>query len=33
MKMLSVDIGESKVSVFMEKNADVDGVYEKLQEL
>jgi predicted regulator of Ras-like GTPase activity (Roadblock/LC7/MglB family) len=32
MKMLSVDIGESRVSVFMEKNADADGVYEKLQE-
>jgi predicted regulator of Ras-like GTPase activity (Roadblock/LC7/MglB family) len=32
MKMLSMHIGESKVSVFMEKNADVDGVCEKLQE-
>ena len=32
MKMLSLDIGESRVSVFMEKNADADGVYEKLQE-
>jgi predicted regulator of Ras-like GTPase activity (Roadblock/LC7/MglB family) len=32
MKMLSMDIGESKVSVFMENNADVDSVCEKLQE-
>jgi len=30
MKMLLLDIGDSKVSVFMEKNADVDSVYEKL---
>ena len=30
MKMLSLDIGDSKVSVFMEKNADVDSVYEQL---
>jgi predicted regulator of Ras-like GTPase activity (Roadblock/LC7/MglB family) len=32
MKMLSVVINESNVSVFTEKNTDVDGVYEKLQE-
>lgn len=30
MKMLLLDIGDSKVSVFMEKNADVNTVYEKL---
>ena len=32
MKMLSLDIGESKISVFMEENAEADSVYEKLQE-
>jgi predicted regulator of Ras-like GTPase activity (Roadblock/LC7/MglB family) len=30
MKMLLLDIGDSKVSVFMEKNVDVNRVYEKL---
>lgn len=30
MKMLLLEIGESKVSVFMEKNVDVNSVYEKL---
>jgi predicted regulator of Ras-like GTPase activity (Roadblock/LC7/MglB family) len=30
-KMLSVNIGESMVSVFMEKNGDADSVYEKLR--
>ncbi len=30
-KMLSVNIGESTVSVFLEKNADVGSVYEKLR--
>ena len=32
MKMLSMNIGENKVSVFTEKNADVDSVCEKLLE-
>jgi len=32
MLMLSVDIGESRISVFMEKNADVDNILNKLQE-
>jgi predicted regulator of Ras-like GTPase activity (Roadblock/LC7/MglB family) len=30
-KMLSVNVGESYASIFMEKNANVDGIYEKLQ--
>jgi predicted regulator of Ras-like GTPase activity (Roadblock/LC7/MglB family) len=30
MKMLLLDIGDSKVSVFMEKNVDVNRVCEKL---
>ncbi len=33
MKMLSVDIGESEVSVFMEKNADIDSICGKLRTL
>jgi len=33
MKMLLLDIGESKVSVFMEKNADTDRVYERVRTL
>ena len=32
MLMLSVDIGESRISVFMEKNVDVDNILNKLQE-
>jgi predicted regulator of Ras-like GTPase activity (Roadblock/LC7/MglB family) len=30
-KMLSANVGESNVNIFMEKNTNVDDIYEKLQ--